>query len=908
MNNLCFVVGDLARRFVLLVILLGTLVSSGWCMADWLVTGLKVEYAEQPTGIAVARPQFSWQISGERRHIKQKAYQLLVADSPEKLANSKGNIWDSGVIQSAQSVGVLFNGEDLESRKAYYWKVKVWKEQGGEAVESEVASFETALLNESDWQADWVGFPFGWVGKVLYFRHVFQCPSDVVSGKVYLAGIGYHELSVNGQKVGKNVLDPATSDYSKRIYYTTLDVTDHLRKENVMLIAVAPGWYGVPKLRLQMELTFADGTTKRITSNDIRNVTLGPTVRSGILDGEYYDARKEQESWLLPTDTIIKGIPNETWGVAPIVEAPGGKMVSQHLEPIQVVEEFHPVGMKEVSQGVYVLDAGQNLAGWVRLHVRGQRGDVVTLRFAETIYPDGTVNQENLRTAEATDTYVLKGDPQGEEWEPAFTYHGFRYVQVEGYRSQPTVADFTVKRVRSAVADAGQFASSNDLLNAIWLMVKRTEASNLHSIPTDCPQRDERMGWMNDITVRVEQAIYNFDMSRFYPKYLDDVADTQDELGRITDTAPFRYGGRPADPVSASYLLLALKTYEYYGNREILRQYYPGLKAWVDYLATRTKDGIVDYSYYGDWAPPTEFGVTGAGYGAISKNTPGDLMSTGFLYYCAEIISKMAGVLGNRSDAETYGHLAAETGEAFNRKFWDDNVGGYGSNNQSCNSFALFLGLADGDRKARTLENLVNDVVEKEYHLTTGNICTKYVLEVLAENGRIDEAYKIATQTTYPSWGYMLANGATTLWERWEYATGGSMNSHNHPMMGSVGSWLYKYLLGIVPSIDKPGFEEFVIKPYIPAGLDSCKGTYQSIRGEIGSAWQKNRDKLALAVSIPGNSTATVHVPATSASKLTVDGKPYGKHDQVVYRGLEAGYAVFTVPSGSYRFESVWKN
>lgn len=779
MNNLYVEVREMTRRFVLLVALLASTVCYGWGMVDWQLTGLKVEYADLPAGIAVARPQFSWQISGERRSLKQKAYQLLVADSPEKLASSEGNIWDSGVVQSAQSVGVLFNGEDLKSRQTYYWRVKVWEEQGGEAMESEVTSFETALLNQSDWQADWIGFPFGWVGKVLYFRHVFQCPADVVSGKVYLAGIGYHELSINGQKIGKNVLDPATSDYSKRVYYTTLDVTDHLKKENVMLITVAPGWYGVPKLRLQMELTFADGTTKRITSNDIRNVTLGPTVRSGILDGEYYDARKEQENWLLPTDTIIKGIPNETWGVAPIVEPPGGRMVAQHLEPIQVVEEFHPIDMKEVSQGVYVLDAGQNLAGWVKLRVRGERGDAITLKFAETIYPDGTVNQENLRTAEATDTYVLKGDPQGEEWEPAFTYHGFRYVQVEGYRSKPAVTDFTVRRVRSAVADAGQFASSNDLLNAIWLMVKRTEASNLHSIPTDCPQRDERMGWMNDITVRIEQAIYNFDMSRFYPKYLDDVADTQDELGRITDTAPFRYGGRPADPVSASYLLLALKTYEYYGNREILRQHYPGLKAWVDYLATRTKDGIVDYSYYGDWAPPEEFGVTGAGYGAISKNTPGDLMSTGFLYYCAEILSRMANVLGNQSDAETYAHLATATGEAFNRQFWDETVGGYGSNNQSCNSFALFLDLAKGDRKARTLENLVNDVVEKEYHLTTGNICTKYLLEVLTENGRIDEAYKIATQTTYPSWGYMLANGATTLWERWEYATGGSMNSHN---------------------------------------------------------------------------------------------------------------------------------
>lgn len=896
----------LMRWLVLPVLLPGFMPVSVWGQDDFQLTNLKVDYAKNPIGLMAERPQFSWVLEGGSRNIIQQAYQVLVADSPEKLADSNGNIWNSGVVQSGQSVGVFFEGSDLQSQTTYYWKIKVWEKHSGKVLESDVAFFETALLNQSDWQADWVGFPFGWVGKVLYFRHVFHCRAEVTAARVYLAGIGYHELSINGRKVGKNVLDPATSDYSKRVYYSTFDVTDFVDKDNVMLISVAPGWYGVPKLRLQLDLTFADGTTRRITSSDIRRVTTGPTVRSGILDGEYYDARLEQENWLLPTDTIIKGLPNETWGYAPIVEAPGGKMVSQQIEPIQVVEEFHPVSINEVLPGVYVLDAGQNLAGWMSLNVKGDRGDVVTMRFAETCYPDGTVNQENLRTAAATDTYVLKGDPRGETWEPRFTYHGFRYVQIEGYRSKPALTDFTIKRVRSAVADAGSFTSSNELLNDIWLMVKRTEASNLHSIPTDCPQRDERMGWMNDMTPRIEQAIYNFDMSRFYVKYIDDVSDTQDELGRITDTAPFRYGGRPADPVAASYLLLALKSYAFYGNRRIIDQHYEGMKAWVDYLVTRTNDGIVEYSYYGDWAPPAEFGVEGAGYGAISKNTPGNLMSTGFLYYCAGLIADMAEITGNHDDAVAYRRLAEKTGAAFNSHFWVEEAGGYGSNNQSCNSFALFLGLADGERKQRTLENLVSDVVERGYHLTTGNICTKYLLEVLTENGHIDVACKIATQTTYPSWGYMLANGATTLWERWEYATGGSMNSHNHPMMGSVGSWFYKYLLGIIPMIDKPGFEAFAIKPYIPSDLDSCEGTYQSIRGEVKSAWRKTGGKLQLEVVVPGNSEAKVYVPATSERGLTIDGKPFRKHKIATYEGGEGDFAIFSVPSGTYQFESKW--
>src|SRR5690606_33322458 len=378
-------------------------------------------------------------------------------------------------------------------------------------------------------------------------------------------------------------------------------------------------------------------------------------------------------------------------------------------------------------------------------------------------YADGTVSQDILMTAVATDTYNLIGDPNGETWELRFTYHGFRYVQIEGYPTKPQLSDFTVKRVRSAVADAGHFASSNELLNDIWLMVKRTEASNLHSIPTDCPQRDERMGWMNDMTPRIEQAIYNYDRSRFYPKYLADVADTQDELGRITCTAPYRYGARPADPVSASYLLLAFSSYTYYGNKEILHQYYDGLKAWVDYLNTRTNDaGILEYSYYGDWSPPAAFGVEGAGYGAISANTPGPLVSTGFLYHSADILAKIASIIGKQQDAADYQALAKRTSAAFNDQFWDEDAGGYDTNNLSCNSLALSFGLAQGDRKKKTVQSLVNDVEARNYHLTTGNIATKYLLEELTENGHIDVAYQVATQTSYPSWGYMLENGATT--------------------------------------------------------------------------------------------------------------------------------------------------
>ncbi|GAB3025999.1 glycoside hydrolase family 78 protein [Niabella terrae] len=867
---------------------------------------LKCDYALNPLGIDSHRPQFSWEATASQRGIRQTAYQILVADAPEKLTITAARIWNSGKVITSQSSGISYDGVSLESRKKYYWKVLSWYGNDPTPVQSAPAHFEMGLLEQSDWSGDWVGFPFGWIGKVLYFRRVFSVAKPIDRARAYVAGIGYNELEINGKKVGDHVLDPATSDYNKTVYYTTYDVKSFLQKDNVMVIAVAPGWYGKPQLRMQLELLYTDGSTELINSSSMRNVTLGPVVSSGILDGERYDARQEHKEWLIPSDTIIKGLPNKHWGVATVVEAPGGKMTAASLEPIRVVESFAPVAITEPKPGIFVLDAGQNMAGWLALKVKGKRGARITMRFAETIYENGLVNQENLRTAAATDLYILKGEGV-EEWEPRFTYHGFRYVQVEGWPGKPASNDFTIRRVRSDVQDAGSFTSSNDLLNRIYQMVKRTEASNLHSVPTDCPQRDERMGWLNDLTVRIEQAVYNFNLHRFYAKYIKDVAETQDDQGRITDTAPFRYGGRPADPVSASFLLLALKSYEFYGNTEIIRQHYDQMKAWVDYLTTRTKEGIVDYSYYGDWSPPASESVSGQAYGALSENTPGDLISTGYLYYCARMLAQFAEITGREKDQETYGSLATTTLKAFNDRFWKEEIGGYGTNNQACNSFAVFIGAPDEEKLPRVMENLRKDVAKHNYHLTTGNLCTKYLLESLTENGAAELAFKIATQTTYPSWGFMLENGATTLWERWEYLTGGSMNSHNHPMMGSVGSWLFKYVVGILPDIRYPGFDRFILRPYIFNELNHASGTYQSVKGQIRSAWKKTSGRIEYRVSIPANTIATVYLPATSSRNITERGKAIENVTTCRYLRTEGNWRIYEVSSGDYSFNTEWK-
>ena len=868
------------------------------------ISDLKCEYSTNPIGMDILSPQLSWKIESEKRGIVQSAYQIVIADSPENLTKNIGNIWDSGTIASSKSIGISYSGSELKSRKRYYWKVRIWDSNNTISDWSESAFFEMGLLNQADWKADWIGFPASWTGRVLYFRRTFSTTKVVQKARAYISGIGYYVLHINGKKVGDHILDPGTTDYSKQVLYATYDITDFIEKENAIGVKVGPGWYGLPKLRMQTEIEYIDGT-KEIISTDMKfdwKVTNGPIVKSSIYDGEYYDAREEKPGWDIATGTILNLSRTNQWINAVVTDAPGGKMVSQKLEPIKIIDTIVPKDIKEPVPGVYVIDAGQNLAGWASLKVKGKSGTQITLKFAETLYKDGTVNQENLYLAEAKDTYIMKGGDE-EYWEPSFTYHGFRYIQVEGFPYPPKSGDIQVKIVRSAVDQTGKFNCSNKLLNRIHKLVWMTEASNLHSIPTDCPQRAERMGWLNDMTVRIEQALYNFDFSRFYPKFIDDIADAQKSDGSITDTAPFRWGNGVADPVSASYLILALKSYEFYNNKEIIHQHYNGLKAWTDYLNSRTENGIVNYSSWGDWCPPVEFGLEG---GSNSKDTPGVYMSTGYLYYCAKMISQMADLLGNEVDKSFYNKLADKTASAFNDKYWVEKVGGYGSNNQACNSFALFLGLVDKERIPRVVNNLVADVKNHNYHLTTGNLCTKYLLEMLTENGYPEIAYKVATQETYPSWGFMLANGATTLWERWEYETSGAMNSHNHPMMGSVGSWFYKYVLGILPDINGPGFDKFIIHPYIMNDLNFAEGEFSSVKGMIKSAWKKENGSIYLNVTIPGNSTATVYVPTKNIKSTTEGNRRINLAKEIKFLRTQDNYAVYQLGSGTYHFKSDW--
>ncbi|MFD2331724.1 family 78 glycoside hydrolase catalytic domain [Cohnella sp. GCM10020058] len=879
---------------------------------------LTCEYAVNPIGIEEKRPQLGWAMIHTERGQRQTAYRIVAASSTELLEADRGDLWDTGKIESALSCGIAYGGAALASGEACYWKVKVWDADGREGLFSHMASFEMGLLEPGDWKGGWIGPAGGWNGASVLLRKAFRLEKRAVKARAYVAGLGYFELRLNGSKVGDHVLDPGPTDYAKRVLYVAFDVTDRLHAgEHVVGLVLGNGWYGAPKARIQLNIELEDGSREEITTawnwDKGWHIAQGPIVSNSIYGGETYDARLEKEGWdTADYDMARYNHRANGWITASATDGPGGELVSQTMEPIRVMGELEPIGSRLQGDKVRVYDFGQNMAGWAQLTVNGARGAAVTMRYAETLHDDGYVDQDNLRLAEATDTYILRGGGE-EAYAPRFTYHGFRYVQVEIAAGQVEVERIVAQIVRSSVLASGDFACSDELVNRLHRNVWWTEASNLHGMPTDCPQRDERMAWLNDATARAEEAFYNFDMSRFYPKWLDDIADTQDErTGAIADTAPYRWGFRPADPVASCYLTIPLMLYGHYGNKNALRRHYEGMKVWNRCLEEEAEDFIVRRSYYGDWASPVvDCEPNGEGDGAVSQHTPGALVSTAHFYWNATLLSRAADILELPDEASRFAALADSIKRAFNAAFLDAQTGRYAGGGQGPASIALRFGLVPEERAAAVLAHLVRDIVDRyDYHLSTGNQCTKHMLEVLAERGQIETAYRLVTQTTYPSWGYMILNGATTVWERWELDIGNTMNSRNHPMHAHVGSWLYKYLAGIGLAQDAQGFDRIRIKPYPAGDLAFAGASLQTVKGLVAVRWQREEGAFTMQVELPANAGGTVCLPVPEGEwEISEERVPiwqagwYVEGTAGVYGCvLKDGYAELAVGSGSYVF------
>lgn len=1022
------------------------------------VTGLLTEYLKEPLGIDKPNPGFTWRIETNRRNVLQTAYEVQVATSRELLESGKPDMWDSGKVVSDQCVQVRYAGKSLNSRTAYYWRVRVWDEKDRPSEFSEPAAFETALFDKSEWQGSWImipetaggngyhsefadsvdttkwvqvdlgepkrfttvvlyparpynyehdipgfGFPVryrieasgepdfrnpriiadrtdsdqgvlpvipvtipvgdvtaryvrivatklhhpkgtrplfalaelevldersnnlaigarvtamdsiessGWSKEKLtdggrvsrepggaspILRKEFTLDKPIARARAYVTGLGYYEFRLNGKKVGDRVLDPAYTNFDKRVYYSTYDVTRMLKQgRNCAAAMLGQGWWRKPlQFRLMVCIEFKDGTNTVVTTNGEWKYAQGPIIENSIYNGEIYDARLERPGWDQP------GFDDSSWKQVKVVDTPKAVLSAQMIQPIKVVENIKPQSMHEPKPGVWVFDFGQNFSGWCKLQVNGPAGTAVKMRFAELVYPDGTVNQENLRSAKATDTYILKGHGT-EIYEPRFTYHGFRYVQIEGFPGKPETDSVVGRVVHTAIEPQGSFKCSNDLLNKIQEACAWGERTNFHAVPTDCPQRDERQGWMGDAQVSSYAMLYNFDMFAAYSKFLTDIQDAQGEDGRVPDTVPHVWGSDPGDPMwAAAYPVILWNTYRHTGDKSLLQQHYEGVKQYVEMLRREAGSSmIIERNNYADW-----IAVTG---------TPKELISTGAFCLVTGILADIADALGKTEDALEYRKLKDKIGEAFNARFWDAERNRYGNGSQLSCALPLWLGIVPKERHKVVFDTLVEDIRSRGDHLSTGFVGTPYLMDVLVREGRADLAYTIATQTDYPSWGYMIANGATTIWELWELKTGSGMNSHNHPALGFVSGWFYEVLAGIAPESKQPGWKKVIIKPYALGDLQWAKGTIRTIKGVAESDWKLTRNGIRLSATIPAGSTGTVYVPKVGwnvfeikeSGKLVFrDGKSVGNVDGI-HSGEDVGeWVKFEIGSGKYVFE-----
>ncbi len=859
---------------------------------------LRCEYLLNPLGIDVPQPRFSWVLEHTERGQTQSAYQLLVATRVETLDHDRGDQWDSGRVQSDQSIQVVYGGKPLESGGTYYWKVRFWDKQGNASPYSRTAQFEMGLMGREEWKGEWIG-------GANELRKEFVLNSHVVRARAYVTALGYYELRVNGRKIGNNVLDPGWTTFSKRVLYTTYDVTSALKQgRNGVGAMLGSGWatlshppafkgdYPAPAFLLQMSIELAGGQRMSVASDAAWKVHAGPIVSDSIYDGEVYDARLETPGWDLP------GFDDSGWKPAEVLKPAVGVLSAQMMPPIRVVDTIVPVALTNPKPRVYVYDMGQNFSGWAQLQVDGPGGAAVTMRFTELIYDNGMINRENIREIKARDTYTLRGEGV-EVYEPRFTYHGFRYVELTGYPGTPGLDSLRGRVVHTAVESVGNFAASKPILNQIQKIIRWSQRTNLHSIPTDCDQRNERMGWMGDAQVTAEEAMLNFDMAAFYSNFVRDIRDVQGPDGTITDTVPHRYGKRPADPAwGTAYPILCWTMWEQYGDRRILEDHYDGLKKYVEFLRSRAPDHILRYSYYGDWVSV--------------EPTPGAYVSAAYYYFDVHILAQTAEILGNSADAQTYSQLAAQIKEAFNRNFYDAATSNYLNGTQTANAMALYLDLVPKDRRPDVASNLTRDIVYRhDTHVTTGFIGVKYLMPALTQMGRSDLAYELATETTYPSWGYMISRGATTLWELWQEKAGPSMNSHNHAMFGSVGAWFYQALGGINLGSEGAGYRHLRIEPQMVRDLFWASASVETIRGSVSCSWRRDDASASIAVAIPVNSDATVVIP-----KLGLTGAVVKERDRVVWEkghfvpgseGLTGGSEdpdriTFAVGSGDYSF------
>lgn len=854
------------------------------------VKNVKCEYRVNPLGIDHSRPRFCWQLKADERNVHQTAFQIQVTRNDDSFSTI---FWDSGKQNSKQSVHIKYDGPPLSERTSYYIRVRIWDQDNNRSDWSSPVFWEMGILNTESWGAEFITYDPRQAEKkeeqaCFFLRKEFSAEKNIKSARIYCSALGLYELILNGSRVGDYYFTPGWTNYNQRLQYQTYDITEMVRTgENALGVSLGPGWYkgelawegqqniygDQPAVLLQLHLIYKDGSEEIISSDETWEFSPGPIIMSEIYHGETYDARKEMAGWSEP------GFDNSKWGKVNVLQEGKEKLLAQENEPVRRQEEIKPRELIKTPEGDLVLDMGQNMVGWIQFTVSGQKGDRVVLDHAEVLDQEGNFYRENIRSARQKITYILKGS-ESETFEPHFTFQGFRYVKIEQYPGTVELDNFRGVVLHSDMEVTGDFSCDHELINQLQHNIVWGQKGNFLDIPTDCPQRDERLGWTGDAQVFVETSIFNMETALFFRKWLHDLKSEQYEDGGVPAVIPDALDKKVSSSSGwgDAAVICPWILYKHYGDQRFLAEQYSSMKAWVEYIRDQGPEEFIWETghHFGDWLAldSEEDSYTGA--------TDKDYIATAFFAYSTSILKQTADILGYVEDKRKYAFLYENIKQAFKSRFVNEK-GVPRIETQTAQVLALEFDLVAGEKKQQTADLLAELIREAGTQLTTGFLGTPYLCKVLTEHGYHRLALKLIKRTDYPSWLYQITRGATTIWEHWDgIKEDGSfwsadMNSFNHYAYGAVGDWLYRYVAGIRPHISNPGYGVFSIKPEISnkeEDFNHIEASFESLYGKIVSGWQKMEESIELTVKIPENTTALVRLPADSPQQVREGKKP----------------------------------
>ncbi|MEI7423366.1 MAG: family 78 glycoside hydrolase catalytic domain [Prolixibacteraceae bacterium] len=864
------------------------------------------EHLVNPLGIDVADPRLSWQCEDPRMGSRQSAYQLVVGTDSASVAQGKGNMWNTRKIQSDSTL-ITYLGQKLQPFTRYFWLVTLWDQQGKQSERNPLAIFETGMMEAKNWHGAWITDTRDIALRPApYFRQEIEVKKKIVSARAYIAAGGLFEFYVNGKLVGDHRLDPMYTRFDRRTLYVVHDVTNLLiNGKNALGLLLGNGWFNLqstavwyfdkapwrarPKFCLDLRITYQDGTVQTISSGTSWKTTLSPVIFNSIYTGEHQDARLEKTGW------SSVGYADSTWTRAKHTAAPSTNIVSQQLYPIRAEEEIPAKSLKKFSETLYVFDLGRNIAGISKITLKGLPGTVIRLKYGERIFNNGRVDQSNISvhyrpTDETdpfgTDIYTLKGGVE-ETFSPHFNYKGFQYIEVTSNKPvELTQKSLTGLFMHSDVPPVGKIQSSNPILDKIWFAANNSYLSNLYGYPTDCPQR-EKNGWTGDGQIAVETGLFNFDAITIYEKWIADHRDEQQPNGvlpNIIPTSGWGYDWANGPDWTSSLAIIPWNVYQFYGDSRLLKQTYDNIKRYVDYIERISPDNLTDWGL-GDWIP-------------VKSKANKELTSSCYYYADVCILAKSAKMFGKTEDYETYSSLAEKIKNAINLKFLDPATGIYARGLQTELAAPLFWGVVPEGMRAIVAGKLAKRVEADNFHLDVGLLGTKALLNALSENGYAEAAYKIAAQETFPSWGWWMVNGATTLYENWPVDAKSDI-SLNHIMFGEISAWFYKALGGIRPDTARPGFRNILLEPHFVKGLNQFEATHQGPYGLIVSSWKRIHDQVEYEVIIPANSTATLKL---TGKKIIEGNQPVDKNPYIKLVNSDNSLNTYSLSSGKYHF------